>query len=149
MQPLLHAATAESPSLPVQTDLQPDIPGKTRPPRLGPPRIVLVVVIAGLLAAAVLSISVRQKAGSTRALSPDHSAQLGNSVPMLRLKGATEAVQSRAILAPLLAGQQVEVLTITRMLPGGSRVKRGDTLVEFDRQAQTRDFLDKQAEYAK
>jgi multidrug efflux pump subunit AcrA (membrane-fusion protein) len=68
---------------------------------------------------------------------------------VLRLKGTTEAVQSRAILAPLLAGQQVPTLTIIRLAPGGTRVKRGDVLVEFDRQAQMRDFIDKQSEYAK
>jgi multidrug resistance efflux pump len=68
---------------------------------------------------------------------------------MLRLNGTTEAVQSRSILAPQLAGQQVGILTITRLAPAGSRVKRGDLLAEFDRQAQTRDFLDKQADYSK
>jgi multidrug resistance efflux pump len=35
------------------------------------------------------------------------------------------------------------------MIPAGTRVKRGDLLVEFDRQAQVRDFIDKQAEYGK
>jgi multidrug resistance efflux pump len=35
------------------------------------------------------------------------------------------------------------------MTAGGTRVKRGDPLVEFDRQAQMRDFVDKQAEYSK
>ena len=34
-------------------------------------------------------------------------------------------------------------------MPAGSKVKRGDLLVEFDRQTQMRDFLDKQAEYEK
>ena len=67
----------------------------------------------------------------------------------LRLKGTTEAVQSRSILAPLLAGQQVSTLTITKLALIGSHVKRGDLLVEFDRQAQVRDFIDKQAEYSK
>jgi HlyD family secretion protein len=58
-------------------------------------------------------------------------------------------VQSRSISAPMLAGQQVSALTVVRMTAGGMRVKRGDPLVEFDRQAQMRDFIDKQAEYAK
>jgi multidrug resistance efflux pump len=35
------------------------------------------------------------------------------------------------------------------MIPAGTRVKQGDLLVEFDRQAQVRDFIDKQAEYGK
>jgi multidrug resistance efflux pump len=67
----------------------------------------------------------------------------------LRLKGKTEAVQSRSILAPTLSGQQVAALTVTRLAPAGTRVQRGDLLVEFDRQGQIRDFLDKQAEYNK
>jgi len=67
----------------------------------------------------------------------------------LRLKGTTEAIESRAILAPVLSGQQVASLTITKLVPAGGHVQRGDLLVEFDRQAQMRDFLDKQAEYNK
>jgi HlyD family secretion protein len=58
-------------------------------------------------------------------------------------------VQTRAILAPLLAGQQVGTLSITKLALAGSRVKPGDLLAEFDRQAQVRDFMDKQAEHSK
>ncbi len=64
----------------------------------------------------------------------------------LRLNGKTEAVQSRAILAPLVAGQQVGTLTIVKLVPSGSRVRQGDLLVEFDRQAQLRDSIDKKAQ---
>ena len=149
MQPLLHAATAESPSLPAQADLQPDISGDSKPPLLRPPRLVLVVLVAALLVGAILWVGFRRKAGSARKPSQNRFGLLESSAQMLRLKGATEAVQSRAILAPQLAGQQVGILTLTRLAPGGSRVNRGDLLAEFDRQAQTRDFLDKQAEYSK
>jgi multidrug efflux pump subunit AcrA (membrane-fusion protein) len=72
-----------------------------------------------------------------------------NPGQVLRLKGTTEAVQARAILAPLLAGQQVPTLTIVHLIAAGTRVKQGDLLVEFDRQAQMRDFVDKQADYQK
>ena len=54
-----------------------------------------------------------------------------------------------AILAPVLAGQYVATLTITKLTPAGTNVKRGDLLAEFDRQAQIRDSIDKQAEYNK
>jgi multidrug resistance efflux pump len=67
----------------------------------------------------------------------------------LRLKGTTETVQSRSVLAPALAGQQVSTLTITKLALAGAHVKRGDLLVEFDRQVQIRDFMDKRAEYSK
>jgi multidrug resistance efflux pump len=63
----------------------------------------------------------------------------------LRLKGTTEAVQTRAILAPLIAGEHAGSLTIVKMVPAGTVAKRGDLLVEFDRQAQVRDYIDKQA----
>lgn len=71
-----------------------------------------------------------------------------NAGPGVRLNGKTEAVLARSILAPLLAGQQVGTLTIVKLVPSGSRVKSGDLLVEFDRQAQLRDFIDKQAQSA-
>lgn len=72
-----------------------------------------------------------------------------NPGDVLRLKGNTEAVQARAILAPLLAGQQIGTLTIIHITQAGTKVKQGDLLVEFDRQAQMRDIIDKQAEYQK
>ena len=72
-----------------------------------------------------------------------------DSSHILRLKGTTEAVQSRAILAPTLSGQQIGTLTIVHLIAGGTKVKIGDVLVEFDRQAQMRDIVDKQAEYQK
>lgn len=58
----------------------------------------------------------------------------------------TAAIEARSIQAPLIAGQQVGTLTITRLVASGTLVKRGDLLVEFDRQAQLRDFVDKQAQ---
>jgi multidrug efflux pump subunit AcrA (membrane-fusion protein) len=72
-----------------------------------------------------------------------------NAAQTLRLKGTTEAVESRAILAPLLSGQQVPTLTIIHLTRGGTGVKKGDVLVEFDRQAQMKDYVDKRAEYQK
>ena len=107
-------------------------------------RVLVVALVVGI----VLFVGLRVKTPSIR------NAALHSSAPAdlsrtLRLKGATEAVQTRAVLAPLLAGQQVGTLTITKLTLGGSHVKRGDLLVEFDRQAQIRDSLDKQAEYDK
>jgi multidrug efflux pump subunit AcrA (membrane-fusion protein) len=75
--------------------------------------------------------------------SSHNSAETGG---MLRLKGTTQAVRTHSIQAPLLAGEKEGTLTITNMRAAGSTIKKGDLLVEFDRQAQVRDFLDKQAE---
>ena len=65
----------------------------------------------------------------------------------LRLSGTTEALHSQPIVAPQLAGSSVAAMVITRIARGGVRVRRGDVLVEFDRQQQYKDFLDKQAQY--
>jgi HlyD family secretion protein len=81
-------------------------------------------------------------AQGSRALSP----AAASGVLRLRLNGKTEAVESRAILAPQIAGQQMGILTIVKLVPGGSRVRQGDLLVEFDRQAQLRDSIDKKAQ---
>ncbi len=107
-------------------------------------RILVVALVVGI----VLFVGLRVRTPSIKnAVLPSNApADLSRT---LRLKGATEAVQTRAVLAPLLAGQQVGTLTITKLTLGGSHVKRGDLLVEFDRQAQIRDSLDKQAEYDK
>jgi HlyD family secretion protein len=109
-------------------------------------RIWILSAVAAVALGAILLLSFRSKTPATSKLA---APAVGAPGEVLRLKGTTEAVQARAILAPLLAGQQVPTLTIIRLSPGGTRVKQGDLLVEFDRQAQMRDYVDKQAEYQK
>jgi len=70
-----------------------------------------------------------------------------NFVSALRLTGSTEAVRSRPILAPRLAGAQLDAMVITKLAPAGRAVHKGDLLVEFDRQAQIKDALDKKGTY--
>lgn len=124
-----------------QPELAAPPPADSRKPVLLLALAIALLVIAGVVAA-VLRSGARRAAHSFNSLPPDRAQ-------VLRLKGTTEAVQSRAILAPLLEGQQIPTLTIIRLLPAGSRVKRGDLLVEFDRQAQVRDYIDKKAAYDK
>jgi len=120
-------------------------PKKTKP--RSNHRLIWLIVMVSLIAVGLLVfLACSRKPGAVGTSTHLSSA---NPSQILRLKGTTEAVQSRSISAPMLAGQQVSTLTIVRMTPGGMRVKRGDPLVEFDRQAQMRDFIDKQAEYAK
>ena len=52
---------------------------------------------------------------SRTAARPALPAATGSQV--LRLKGMTAAVEARAIQAPLIAGQQVGTLTITKLIP--------------------------------
>jgi HlyD family secretion protein len=65
----------------------------------------------------------------------------------LRLNGTTMAARSFAVLAPRLQGAQVGSMVITKLVPSGAPVKKDDVLVEFDAQAQTKDYLDKKATY--
>jgi multidrug efflux pump subunit AcrA (membrane-fusion protein) len=67
----------------------------------------------------------------------------------VRVSGTTEAVHMRAIVAPMLESQQFGTLTITKLAPSGTRVQKGDVLVDFDRQAQMREFINKQDDYQK
>ena len=53
----------------------------------------------------------------------------------------------RSIVAPMLANEHFGTLTVTRLAPSGTRVHKGDVIAEFDRQAQMREYIDKQAEY--
>jgi HlyD family secretion protein len=109
-------------------------------------RVWIAVAGVSVAVAIIVSLSIRGRTPTTAKLP---SSLLSTPGPVLRLKGTTEAVQARAILAPLLAGQQVSTLTIVHMAAAGTRVKQGEPLVEFDRQAQMRDFVDKKAEYEK
>lgn len=70
-----------------------------------------------------------------------------NFVSVLRLAGSTEALRSRPILAPELAGAQLNTMVVTKLAVAGTRVHKGDLLVEFDRQSQIKDALDKKAAY--
>jgi membrane fusion protein (multidrug efflux system) len=63
--------------------------------------------------------------------------------------GTTEAVRMSTIVAPMLEGQQFGALTITKLVASGTHVRKGDLLVDFDRQAQMRTFIDKRDEYQK
>ncbi len=134
------------------SDSSPEQPGTQREPpneNRSRPRVVRrwIVVAAAALALGVigfLGLRSRGPATGTRLQSVTIPSD-----QLVRLKGTTEAVQSRGILAPLLAGQQVSTLTVIHMAASGARVKAGDLLVEFDRQAQMRDFVDRQADYQK
>jgi HlyD family secretion protein len=128
----------------------PPAPPQLIPP---PPRSKLWPVVAGLAAVLILASFAAwlwraqsagvPVAGGTRTAIVERQ----DFVNTLRLSGTVEAVESIAITAPMLQGEHVDQLTITKLAPGGTRVHKGDVLVEFDRQPQITTFLDKQAEY--
>ncbi|HXS77172.1 MAG TPA: HlyD family efflux transporter periplasmic adaptor subunit [Terracidiphilus sp.] len=122
-------------------------PKSTWPQRLARSSPRLWIALALAAAALFLLILLIVKRTSTHNPNPqDQRTARSLDTPSVRLNGKTEAVQSRAILAPLLAGQQVGTLTIVKLIPSGSRVKQGDILVEFDRATQIRDYIDKKAQ---
>jgi multidrug resistance efflux pump len=68
----------------------------------------------------------------------------------LRLHGLVEPVSSYAVTVPRLAAAQAGVagqLVVVRLVASGTTVKKGDVLVEFDRQAQFKNARDREAEY--
>jgi HlyD family secretion protein len=119
-----------------------------RDPRFTGPLRMLVVAVIVVVGALLLVLGFGKKSPLIKPIAESPSSRSG-AKQSLRLKGTTEAVLTRSILAPVLAGQQVRTLTITKLVPSGSHVKHGDVLVEFDRQAQLQDFIDKQADYSK
>jgi HlyD family secretion protein len=70
-----------------------------------------------------------------------------NFSKLFRLNGTTQASRSFVVLAPKLEGAQVGSMVITKLVPAGTHVKKNDVLVEFDPQAQTKDYLDKKSAY--
>jgi HlyD family secretion protein len=70
-----------------------------------------------------------------------------NFTQTLRLNGSTQASRSFVVLAPKLEGAQVGSMVITKLASAGTHVQKGDLLVEFDPQAQTKDYLDKKSTY--
>ena len=73
----------------------------------------------------------------------------GNFLHTIRLTGGVRAVESYTVLAPRLSGQIVGSgnMVITGIVRNGVSVRKGDILVEFDRQNQAKNILDRQAEY--
>ena len=126
-------------------------------PALEPPReqqgwwqkkrwlVLIAAIVLCTLATSLWLIGHKKAPASSNLLSSSPTDTNG----VLRLKGTTQAVRTRSIQAPLLAGEKEGTLTITDLRAAGSSVKQGDILVEFDRQAQLRDFLDKQAQNSK
>jgi hypothetical protein len=65
----------------------------------------------------------------------------------LRLTGLVEAARSTTLTVPRLQGPGPGVLVVTRLAPGGSTVKAGDIVVQFDPQAQERVAFERRGEY--
>ena len=102
-----------------------------------------------LAAVAVAGLSVRARVPDQAAASSSSAAVVVTKtdfVRSVRLSGTVEAVEATTITAPRLAGQNNNTLVIMSLIRPGTAVRPGDPLVEFDRQEQIRNSLDRQAE---
>ncbi|HUJ30404.1 MAG TPA: efflux RND transporter periplasmic adaptor subunit [Candidatus Acidoferrum sp.] len=145
----IHARATE---LPVETPAlrKPQAP----PPLQQPPNprkfpwVTVVTVIALITGVALLAALRHGTTSPTDAPQTETTVAVTKDfVSVLRLTGTTEAVRSRPMLAPRLEGAQLGSMVVTRLTPTGTRVRQGETLVEFDRQAQLKDALDKKGAY--
>ncbi len=103
---------------------------------------------AGLLAVILLFLvpRFRTRAASSASIPAESMFRVVRKdfAPSLRLNGTTQAARSFVAQTPILEGAQINTLVITKLVDSGAHVKRDDILVEFDPQAQQKDYLDKQ-----
>lgn len=107
--------------------------------------IITVVIVVALMLFSRINAA-RRNGGASQATRTAVVEQK-DFIHSVRVHGIVEAVESHAIAAPRLSGQGLNTLIITRLIKNGSAVHKGDVLVEFDRQAQLKNVLDKEAEY--
>ena len=110
------------------------------------PALYIGVVVAAGVAAAGLSLRARAPERRTTGATAAAVVKRTDFLRSVRLNGTVEAVQATSIVAPRLAGQNQNSLVIMRLIKAGTTVRPGDPLVEFDRQDQLRNALDRRAE---
>lgn len=112
-----------------------------------PRYLVSAVAVAGVIGIGLLgrlNARVPEQAGVQA--SANTTVKRQDFVRSVRLTGTVEAVEATSIAAPRLSGQNNNSLVIMRLVKAGTTVKPGDPLVEFDRQEQIRNALDRRAE---
>jgi HlyD family secretion protein len=109
--------------------------------------IIVVAVAIALLVTVGLARLFSSSSSATNQQTRTASVRRGDFVRQLRVNGTVEAVSYHSIAAPRLSGPGLGTLIVTKLAGSGSAVKKGDLLVEFDRQAQIKNALDRQADY--
>jgi HlyD family secretion protein len=122
--------------------------GQTSQPS-GKPKSLILRIASLLFLVAIPFLFVHFRQGRPSADRADSLVRVErkNLSQTLRLNGTTQASRSFIVLAPRLEGAQVGSMVVTKLVPAGTHVKSGDLLVEFDPQAQTKDYLDKKSTY--
>ncbi len=115
----------------------------------GKPKTLILRIVCVLLLISIPFLFVHFRQGRPSADKTDSLVRVArtNLTQTLRLNGTTQASRSFIVLAPRLEGAQVGSMVITKLAPSGIHVKKDDLLVEFDPQAQTKDYLDKKSTY--
>ncbi|HET9262180.1 MAG TPA: HlyD family efflux transporter periplasmic adaptor subunit [Vicinamibacterales bacterium] len=109
---------------------------------------IAVVLVLAAMGAAMLSARDPSSPGSgqSRRRPATSTVERRDFVRSIRLSGTVEAVDSTTIPAPRLRGPNTNSLVITRLVRAGVAVRKGDLIVEFDRQTQLAAALDRRAE---
>jgi HlyD family secretion protein len=108
--------------------------------------ITVLVLLAG---AALAAFAVRAQRSAAPPGGPREASSTVNRrdfTRSVRLSGSVEAVEATTISTPRLAGQNNNSLVITQLVRPGSMVRQGDLIVEFDRQDQLKNALDRRVE---
>ena len=114
-----------------------------------PPRTLILRIGSVLFLVVIPFLFVHLRQGRSSADQPEATVkvQRANLSQTLRLNGTTEASRSFIVLAPKLEGAQVGSMVVTKLAPAGTHVTSGDLLVQFDPQAQMKDYLDKKGTF--
>jgi multidrug efflux pump subunit AcrA (membrane-fusion protein) len=107
----------------------------------------LAVLVVLVLAAAMRPPSARTPGTAHAAVSRTATAERRPFVRSLRLHGILAATSAQVVLTPRVSSPDMGTLRIVAMAKAGSRVRKGDRLIELDRQTQRRNVLDRRAEY--
>jgi HlyD family secretion protein len=101
-----------------------------------------------LLAVALVAFVVRAQSPAPETHGRESSSTVSRRdfTKSIRLSGAVEAVEATTISTPRLAGQNNQSLVITHLVRPGALVHKGDLIVEFDRQDQLKNALDRRVE---
>jgi HlyD family secretion protein len=109
--------------------------------------IAVLLVLAAMGAAMLFARDPSSPgSGQSRRQPATSTVERRDFVRSIRLSGTVEAVDSTTIPAPRLRGPNTNSLVITRLVRAGAAVRKGDLIVEFDRQTQLAAALDRRAE---
>lgn len=139
--PAVQVEPVEAPPI---GDVRPPAPPSPEVPEGRSPLFWIAIVVAVLVAAFTLyKFATRGPAATTTAVA---TATRTDFVRTLRVNGTVEAVSFHSVAAPRLSGPGSGALVVMRLVGSGTRVKKGDVLVEFDRQNQIKNALDRAAD---